>query len=71
MDSMSVGVVLISFMGLIGVIKKSRRIMNLYFACVVVSIFIQGLFTIRGFLIGKGRVHNVSNLDLINKLQKE
>ncbi|KAG0000330.1 hypothetical protein BGZ79_006066 [Entomortierella chlamydospora] len=81
MDSMRVGVVLISLMGLFGVTKKSRRIMNLYFACVVLFTFIQGLFTVRRFLVGKGWIQNVlnlsweaaydSNLDLIKKPQKE
>ncbi|KAF9356831.1 hypothetical protein BGX26_004690 [Mortierella sp. AD094] len=81
MDSMCIGVVLISLMGLFGVTKGNRRIMNLYFACVVVFIFIQGLFAIRGFLAGESWVQNVldiswdaaydSNPDLIKDLQKE
>ncbi|KAF9185336.1 hypothetical protein BGZ49_004319 [Haplosporangium sp. Z 27] len=81
MDSMCVGVVLISLMGLFGVTKGSKRIMNLYFSFVVVFIAFQGLLAIRGYLTGESWVQNVldlswdaaydSNPELIKDLQRE
>ncbi|KAF9386210.1 hypothetical protein CPC16_007688 [Podila verticillata] len=49
-DMASIGVVSISALGLVGVIKGSRRLMNLYFGLVLAFIGVQVGYAVAGFI---------------------
>ncbi|KAG0306654.1 hypothetical protein BGZ98_001956 [Dissophora globulifera] len=51
-DIMGVGVVLVSIMGLFGVAKGCRRIMNLYFGLVICFIAAQVTIAVAGYMSG-------------------
>lgn len=56
-DIMGIGVVLVSVIGLLGVAKGCRRIMNLYFGLVLCFIAVQVGYAISGFMSGASWVH--------------
>ncbi|KAF9967041.1 hypothetical protein BGZ70_000330 [Mortierella alpina] len=51
-DIMGIGVVVVSIMGLLGVAKGCKRLMNLYFMLVLCFIAIQVVYAIAGFMSG-------------------
>ncbi|KAG0058832.1 hypothetical protein BGZ90_004749 [Linnemannia elongata] len=81
LDSMCIGVIAVSLIGLLGVAKGNRRLMNLYFGFVMVFISIQALFAVKGFLSGAEWVRDAldrswtnayeTDKDLIRDLQSE
>ncbi|KAG9068608.1 hypothetical protein KI688_010884 [Linnemannia hyalina] len=81
LDSMCIGVITVSLIGLLGVAKGNRRLMNLYFGFVMVFISIQALFAVKGFLSGADWVRDAldrswtnayeTDKDLIRDLQSE
>ncbi|KAG0289235.1 hypothetical protein BGZ97_006515 [Linnemannia gamsii] len=81
LDSMCIGVVAVSLIGLLGVARGNRRLMNLYFGFVLVFISIQALFAVKGFLSGADWVRDTldrswtnayeTDKDLIRDLQSE
>ncbi|KAG0276494.1 hypothetical protein BGZ95_007471 [Linnemannia exigua] len=56
-DIMGIGVVLVSFMGLLGVAKGCRRLMNMYFGIVLCFIAVQVGYAVMGFMSGADWVH--------------
>ncbi|KAG0282459.1 hypothetical protein BGZ96_000466 [Linnemannia gamsii] len=56
-DILGIGVVLVSVMGLLGVAKGCRRLINLYFGLVMCFIAIQVGYTVAGFMSGTNWVH--------------
>ncbi|KAF9147767.1 hypothetical protein BG015_010537 [Linnemannia schmuckeri] len=56
-DIMGIGVVLVSVMGLLGVAKGCRRLMNLYFGLVMCFIAVQVGYAVVGFMSGAHWVH--------------
>ncbi|KAF9976727.1 hypothetical protein BGZ73_007952 [Actinomortierella ambigua] len=57
-DLMGIGVVLVSIVGLCGVAKGCRRLMNLYFGFVLCFITLQVIFAVWSFLSGNGWVQD-------------
>ncbi|KAF9951544.1 hypothetical protein BGZ72_006964 [Mortierella alpina] len=51
-DIMGIGVVVVSIMGLLGVAKGCKRLMNLYFVLVLCFIAVQAVYAITGFMSG-------------------
>ncbi|KAF9275198.1 hypothetical protein BGZ68_010961 [Mortierella alpina] len=51
-DIMGIGVVVVSIMGLLGVAKGCKRLMNLYFILVLCFIAVQVVYAIAGFMSG-------------------
>ncbi|KAF9137347.1 hypothetical protein BGX30_010318 [Mortierella sp. GBA39] len=80
-DIMGIGVVLVTVMGLLGVAKGCRRLMNLYFGLVMCFIAIQVGYAVVGFMSGANWVHEalekswdkayMSDKSLIHDLQIE
>ncbi|KAF9196476.1 hypothetical protein BGZ50_000096 [Haplosporangium sp. Z 11] len=80
-DIMGIGVVIVSIMGLFGVARGCKRLMNLYFALVLCFIVIQVRCSIHGFILGSGWVVEAlekswdnayeTDKDLIRDLQGE
>ncbi|KAF9150308.1 hypothetical protein BG015_007900 [Linnemannia schmuckeri] len=78
---MCIGVIAVSLIGLLGVARGNRRLMNLYFGFVMVFISIQALFAVKGFLSGADWVRDAldrswtnayeTDKDLIRDLQSE
>ncbi|KAG0273205.1 hypothetical protein BGZ96_004981 [Linnemannia gamsii] len=78
---MCIGVIAVSLIGLLGVARGNRRLMNLYFGFVIVFISIQALFAVKGFLSGADWVRDAldrswtnayeTDKDLIRDLQSE
>ncbi|KAH7047037.1 hypothetical protein BKA57DRAFT_464881 [Linnemannia elongata] len=56
-DIMGIGVVLVTVMGLLGVAKGCRRLMNFYFGLVMCFIAIQVGYAVVGFMSGTNWVH--------------
>ncbi|KAF9119203.1 hypothetical protein BGW39_000485 [Mortierella sp. 14UC] len=56
-DIMGIGVVLVSVMGLLGVAKGCRRLMNMYFGLVLCFITVQVGYAVVGFMSGSSWVH--------------
>ncbi|KAF9911951.1 hypothetical protein EC991_001398 [Linnemannia zychae] len=56
-DIMGIGVVLVSVMGLLGVAKSCRRLMNMYFGLVLCFITLQVGYAIVGFMSGSNWVY--------------
>ncbi|KAF9924213.1 hypothetical protein FBU30_005775 [Linnemannia zychae] len=81
LDSMCIGVIAVSVIGLLGVARGNRRLMNLYFGFVMLFISIQVLFAVKGFLSGEDWVRDAldrswtnayeTDPDLIRDLQYE
>ncbi|KAF9130852.1 hypothetical protein BGW39_002546 [Mortierella sp. 14UC] len=81
LDSMCIGVIAVSLIGLLGVARGNRRLMSLYFGFIMVFISIQALFAVKGFLSGADWVRDAldrswtnayqTDPDLIRDLQSE
>ncbi|KAG0250885.1 hypothetical protein BG011_008000 [Mortierella polycephala] len=80
-DIMGIGVVIVSIMGLFGVARGCRRLMNLYFALVLCFIIVQVSCAIHSFILGPSWVVEAlekswgnayeTDRDLIRDLQSE
>ncbi|KAG0278366.1 hypothetical protein BGZ95_004191 [Linnemannia exigua] len=78
---MCIGVIAVSLIGLLGVARGNRRLMNLYFGFVMVFISIQTVLAVQGFLSGADWVRDAldkswtnayqTDPDLIRDLQSE
>ncbi|KAG0255656.1 hypothetical protein BG011_004987 [Mortierella polycephala] len=65
-DTMSLVVVLVSMLGLYGVARGKKRLMDVYLAFVVIFIGVQVFITIKGFLSGPSWVRNSLRLSWDN-----